>query len=115
VAPVCTGAASQPRHLLHSAEVADTTKEAANFGIQATFQGIDMPQVNKYRDSIVDKLYKGLTGLVSMQKSITFVEGEGRMTGPKTITVGADNYTGKNLIFATGSVTKTSGLKLVVE
>ncbi len=98
--------------LLHSAEVADTTKEAANFGIQATFQGIDMPAVNKYRDSIVDKLYKGLTGLVSMQKSITFIEGEGRMTGPKSVTVGSETYTGKNLILATGSVTKTLGIEI---
>ena len=98
--------------LLHSAEVADTTKEAASYGIQATFQGIDMPAVNKYRDSIVDKLYKGLTGLVSMQKSITFVEGEGRMTGPKTITVGSESYTGKNLILATGSNTKTLGIEI---
>jgi dihydrolipoamide dehydrogenase len=97
---------------LHSAEVADTTKEAASYGIQATFQGIDMPAVNKYRDSIVDKLYKGLTGLVSMQKSITFVEGEGRMTGPKTITVGSESYTGKNLILATGSNTKTLGIEI---
>ena len=98
--------------LLHSAEVADTTKEAGSFGVQATFQGIDMPQVNKYRDSIVDKLYKGLTGLVSMQKAITFVEGEGRMTGPKTITVGSDTYTGKNLVLATGSITKTLGIEI---
>ncbi|HEY7853559.1 MAG TPA: dihydrolipoyl dehydrogenase [Aquiluna sp.] len=98
--------------LLHSAEVADTTKEAGNFGVQATFQGIDMPQVNKYRDSIVDKLYKGLTGLVSMQKAITFVEGEGHMTGPKTITVGSDTYTGKNLVLATGSITKTLGIEI---
>ena len=98
--------------LLHSAEVADTTKEAASYGIQATFQGIDMPAVNKYRDSIVDKLYKGLTGLVSMQKSITFVEGEGRMTGPKTVTVDSESYTGKNLILATGSNTKTLGIEI---
>jgi dihydrolipoamide dehydrogenase len=98
--------------LLHSAEVADTTKEAASYGIQATFQGIDMPQVNKYRDSIVDKLYKGLTGLVSMQKSITFVQGEGRMTGPKTVTVGSDSFTGKNLVLATGSNTKTLGIEI---
>ena len=98
--------------LLHSAEVADTTKEAASYGIQATFQGIDMPQVNKYRDSIVDKLYKGLTGLVSMQKSITFVQGEGHMTGPKTITVGSDTFTGKNLVLATGSNTKTLGIEI---
>jgi dihydrolipoamide dehydrogenase len=92
--------------------VADTTKEAAHYGIQATFQGIDMPQVNKYRDSIVDKLYKGLTGLVSMQKSITFVQGEGHMSGPKTVTVGSESYTGKNLVLATGSNTKTLGIEI---
>ena len=97
--------------LLHSAEVADTAKEASNYGVQATFQGIDMTQVNKYRDSIVDKLYKGLTGLVS-SKNITFVQGEGRMTGPKQVTVGTDVYEGKNLVLATGSISKTLGIEI---
>lgn len=97
--------------LLHAAEVADTTKEAGHYGVQATFSGIDMTQVNKYRDSIVDKLYKGLSGLVG-SKNITFVQGEGRMSGPKSVTVGADVYTGKNLILATGSVTKTLGIEI---
>ncbi len=97
--------------LLHSAEVADVTKEASHFGVNATFQSIDMSAVNKYRDSIVDKLYKGLTGLVS-SKNITFVTGEGRLTGPKTVTVGAESYTGKNVVLATGSVTKTLGIEI---
>jgi dihydrolipoamide dehydrogenase len=97
--------------LLHSAEVADTAKEAGSYGVQATFQGIDMTQVNKYRDSIVEKLYKGLTGLVS-SKNITFVQGEGRMTGPKQVTVGAEVYEGKNLVLATGSISKTLGIEI---
>ncbi len=97
--------------LLHSAEVADVTKEAAHFGVNATFQSIDMSAVNRYRDSIVDKLYKGLTGLVS-SKNITFVSGEGRLTGPKTVTVGAESFTGKNVVLATGSVTKTLGIEI---
>lgn len=97
--------------LLHSAEVADVTKEAAHFGVNATFQSIDMTQVNKYRDSIVDKLYKGLTGLVG-SKNITFVQGEGRLTGSKTVTVGSESYTGKNVVLATGSVTKTLGIEI---
>jgi len=97
--------------LLHSAEVADVTKEASHFGVNATFQSIDMTQVNKYRDSIVDKLYKGLTGLVG-SKNISFVQGEGRLTGPKTVTVGTDSYTGKNVVLATGSVTKTLGIEI---
>jgi dihydrolipoamide dehydrogenase len=97
--------------LLHSAEVADTTREASHYGVNATFQSIDMTQVNKYRDSIVEKLYKGLTGLVT-SKNINFIHGEGRMTGPKSVTVNGEIYTGKNLILATGSNTKTLGIEI---
>jgi dihydrolipoamide dehydrogenase len=97
--------------LLHSAEVADVTKEAAQFGVNATFQSIDMTQVNKYRDSIVDKLYKGLTGLVG-SKNISFITGEGHLTGPKTVTVGGESYTGKNVVLATGSMVKTLGIEI---
>ena len=97
--------------LLHSAEVADVTREAGSYGVNATFQSIDMTAVNKYRDSIVEKLYKGLTGLVA-SKDITFVSGEGHMTGPKTMTVNGENYTGKNVVLATGSNTRTLGIEI---
>ena len=93
--------------LLHSAEIADNTREAANFGVNATFGSIDMPKVNSYRDSIVDKLFKGLTGLVGSGKNITVVSGEGRLTDAKTVTVNGDTYTGVNLVLATGSYSKT--------
>ena len=92
--------------LLHSAEVADVTREAASFGVNATFTSIDMTQVNKYRDGIVDRLFKGLTGLVG-SKDITVVSGEGRLTGPKTVSVNGDNYTGTNIVLATGSYSRT--------
>ncbi|MCF8528507.1 MAG: dihydrolipoyl dehydrogenase [Aquiluna sp.] len=97
--------------LLHSAEVADVTKEASHYGVNATFQSIDMGAVNAYRDGIVDKLYKGLSGLVN-QKNITLFQGEGRLTGPKTITVNGENLTGKNVILATGSNTRTLGIEI---
>ena len=92
--------------LLHSAEIADNTREAENFGVNASFHSIDMPKVNSYRDGIIDKLFKGLTGLVN-SKNITVVAGEGRLTGPKTVTVNGDNYTGTNVILATGSYSKS--------
>jgi len=92
--------------LLHAAEVADVTRESENFGVHAEFQGIDMTAVNTYRDSIVDRLYKGLSGLIKAKK-VTMVEGEGRLTGPKSVTVGGDVYTGKNVVLATGSVSKS--------
>lgn len=92
--------------LLHSAEVADTVKDAAHFGINAQFGSIDMVAVNAYRDGIVDKLFKGLAGLVN-SKSITVVAGEGRMTGAKTVQVGDDSYTGTNLVLASGSYSRS--------
>lgn len=92
--------------LLHSAEVADVAREASSYGVQASLQGIDMPAVNKYRDGIIDRLFKGLTGLVG-SKQITVVAGEGRMVGQKSISVNGETYTGKNLVLATGSFSKT--------
>lgn len=92
--------------LLHSAEVADVTREAANYGVNAQFQSIDMSVVNKYRDGIIDRLFKGLSGLVA-SKPITVVSGEGRLTGPKTVSVNGDTYTGANVILATGSYSRS--------
>ena len=92
--------------LLHAAEVADTVKDAAHVGVNAQFGSIDMNVVNSYRDGIVDKLFKGLTGLVN-SKNVTVIAGEGRMVGPKTIQVGDDTYTGTNLILASGSYSRS--------
>ena len=92
--------------LLHSAEVADTVKESATYGVQSTFGAIDMPAVNAYRNTIVDRLFKGLTGLVN-SKSITVVAGEGRLVGAKTIQVNGDNYTGENIVLASGSYSRS--------
>jgi dihydrolipoamide dehydrogenase len=92
--------------LLHSAEVADVTRESAQVGVNATFQSIDMTQVNKYRDGIVDRLFKGLTGLVK-SKNITVVAGEGRLVGPRTISVNGDSYTGTDVVLASGSYSRS--------
>jgi dihydrolipoamide dehydrogenase len=92
--------------LLHSAEIADNVKEAGKYGVNASFGSIDMPAVNSYRDSIVDRLFKGLSGLVG-SKDITVVSGEGRLVGPKTIQVNGDNYTGANIVLASGSYSRS--------
>ena len=92
--------------LLHSAEIADNVKEAGHYGVNASFGSIDMLGVNKYRDGIVDRLFKGLTGLVG-SKDITVVAGEGRLVGPKTVQVNGENYTGTNVILASGSYSRS--------
>ena len=97
--------------LLHSAEVADASRESENFGVKATFEGIDMPAVNTYKDGVIDRLYKGLQGLIK-SGGITVVEGEGKLVDAKTVEVGGERYTGTNVVLATGSVSRTLGLDI---
>lgn len=92
--------------LLHAAEVADSAKEADQFGVLATFEGIDMAGVNAYKDGVVSRLFKGLTGLIK-GRGITVIEGEGRLTGPNQVTVGDAIYTGTNVVLASGSYAKS--------
>ena len=92
--------------LLHAAEVADSTRESAAFGVQATLQGIDMPAVNKYKDSVVGRLYKGLQGLVK-GRDITYVTGTGRLVGPDAVEVGGQVYRGRAVVLATGSYARS--------
>jgi dihydrolipoamide dehydrogenase len=92
--------------LLHAAEVADTARESANFGVDLSLNGIDLVAVNKYRDGVINRLYKGLQGLVK-SRDITYVEGTGQLTGPNTVTVDGTEYVGRNVVLATGSYART--------
>ena len=92
--------------LLHAAEVADAARESEKFGVQATLDGIDMAGVNAYKDGVVARLFKGLTGLVK-GRGITVVEGAGRLTGPKTVEVDGTSYVGKSVVLASGSYSRS--------
>src|ERR1700753_4201238 len=39
--------------LLHAAEIADHAPDGAAFGVRSTFEGVDMPGVNGYKDKVV--------------------------------------------------------------
>ncbi|WP_430592868.1 dihydrolipoyl dehydrogenase [Humidisolicoccus flavus] len=92
--------------MLHSAEVADVTREAAKYGVHADLHGVDIEAVNEFRSKLVDGKYKGLQGLVK-SKGITVIAGEGKLTSPTTVQVGDDTITGKNIVLATGSYSRT--------
>ena len=92
--------------LLHAGEVADSARESAAIGVDATLNGIDMTKVNAYRDGIVGRLYKGLQGLVK-SRNVTYVEGTGRLVAPNTVEVNGERYVGRNVVLATGSYART--------
>ncbi|NIH79254.1 dihydrolipoyl dehydrogenase [Amycolatopsis viridis] len=98
--------------LLHAAEVADTAREGEQFGVKTTLEGVDIAGVHKYKDGVISRLYKGLQGLAKAHQ-VTVVEGTGTFVGGTTVEVDGTRYTGKNLILATGSYSRTlPGLEL---
>ncbi len=92
--------------LLHAAEVADAARDSATYGVRATLEGIDMAGVNAYKDGVVSRLFTGLTGLVK-GRGITVIEGEGRLTGPREVTVDGTVHTGAHVVLASGSTSRS--------
>lgn len=92
--------------LLHSAEVADNARDGAEFGVASTFSGMDMAGVNKYKDGVVSKHFKGLSGLVK-GRGITLVDGNGTLVAPNAVEVNGTRYEGKAIVLATGSHART--------
>ncbi|MEZ0050144.1 dihydrolipoamide dehydrogenase [Mycobacterium sp. MAA66] len=91
--------------LLHAAEVVDTVRSAAQFGVNAALDGIDVDKLNGYKTTVVTRLHKGLSGLIE-SLGITVIAGRGRLAGPTAVTVGDQTITGDSIILATGSVPK---------
>lgn len=92
--------------LLHAAEVVETTKSAGEYGIVASYSGIDLPAVHSYKDGVISRAYKGLQGLIR-SRGITVIAGSGRLVGPRTVAVGDTQYTGRHIVLATGSYSRS--------
>ncbi|WP_216381756.1 dihydrolipoyl dehydrogenase [Arcanobacterium phocae] len=94
--------------LLHVAEVANEMRESANIGVRGNFEGIDMNALNAYKDGVIEKMFKGLTGLID-SRGIETVHGWGRLISQDTVEVNGRHLKGKNIVLASGSYSKTIG------
>ena len=96
--------------ILHAAEVADAARHGSQFGIHTTLDRVDAKEVVAYADSVVSRLFKGLTGLVK-GRGITVVEGEGRLErtgdGRTGVRVGDELIVGGATVLGTGSAPKS--------
>lgn len=97
--------------LLHAAEVADEMREGGSIGVRGSFEGIDMDALNSYKDGVIQRMYKGLTGLVA-SRGVDTVNGWGRLVAKDTVDVDGTLYRGKNVVLASGSFSKTLGLEI---
>jgi dihydrolipoamide dehydrogenase len=92
--------------LLHAAEIADQARDGAAFGVRTTLDGIDMPGVNAYKDKVVTRLWKGLTGLVA-SRHIDVIEGDGVLVSPTQVRVGDQVVEGAHVVLASGSESRS--------
>lgn len=94
--------------LLHSAELVDEIKEAGDFGVLVEGEpSVDWGKVLNFKDGVVNRMYKGVQGLIKAKK-VTLVEGEGRLSGQRTIVVQTSDgerslHANKSVLLAPGS------------
>ncbi|MEV6427609.1 dihydrolipoyl dehydrogenase [Nocardia sp. NPDC051463] len=72
--------------MLRSAEVFQTVKAAADYGVYADNARFDFPAVRQRKDGIVKELTDGVAGLLAAN-GVTVIEGHARFTGPTTVDV----------------------------
>lgn len=92
--------------LLHAAEIADTARESSRYGVRASFEGVDMAALNRYKDGVISRLHKGLQGLVRAA-DIELVAGVGRLTAANTVDVDGRQLVGASIVLATGSYARS--------
>ena len=93
--------------LLHAAEVADNAREGAQFGVRATLEGIDMAGVNAYKDGVVDRLYKGLQGLVKAHEDRAASRARAAWSPRTPCRSATARCSGRNVVLASGSYART--------
>ena len=99
------------KEFLETAHVRRTLEHAGAFGITTNGVEVDFSVSQSRKTEIVDRLHKGLSGLLKGRK-VTIFEGTARLDPNQTVTVldGADQGVvaqGKNIILAAGSVPRT--------
>jgi len=97
--------------LLHTAELLNAFNHSEDFGINANGAELDYEKLAEYRDRVVGRLQKGVSGLMRKNKVQVFT-GVGSFVEPKKIKVeGEDGETqeleGENILIAVGSEVRT--------
>jgi dihydrolipoamide dehydrogenase len=86
---VCLNVGCIPsKALLHAAKVIAETKEMGGHGLSFAAPTIDLDGLRDWKDSVVNRLTGGLTGLAK-QRKVSTVVGSGRFTSPNMVEVTA--------------------------
>lgn len=103
VGGVCLNTGCIPtKALLHVAEDLRGARHAKDYGIEFGEPKIDLKAMNKWKDSVVEKMSGGVKMLFKGNK-VDLIEGEATFADKNTIKVGDKRYTADKFIVAVGS------------
>jgi dihydrolipoamide dehydrogenase len=92
--------------ILQSAEVAEHAQDAGDFGVRASYEGIEVAALNEHKDGVVDKMWKGLQGALK-GRGVETVHGTGRLAAADTVVVdtsdGEVTLRAPSVVLASGS------------
>lgn len=89
--------------LIHRADVAETIKNAAKFGIKVKGYEIDFPSIVKEVTEYVDGDSKSIENSFKGSKNPILYHVEGEFTGKKTVRVGNEMITADKILIAAGA------------
>jgi dihydrolipoamide dehydrogenase len=92
---------------LHAAEVAEYAQTASQYGIKASFDGVEIKAVLDYKNSVVNANWKGLQATLKA-RGVDTIAGTGYLKDARTLAVATDEgertlTASKALVIATGS------------
>jgi len=95
--------------ILRSAHIVADTRQAAEFGLEATVASVDIDRLRERKEGVVDELVGQIESTAKRLK-VQVVYGEGRLVSPLEVEValadgsGVERISGDAVILATGSV-----------
>ena len=93
---------------LQAAEVAEHASHAGDYGVRASYDGMEVAALLEYKRSIVDANWKGLQASLKA-RGVDTIQGTGRLKDARTLLVATDEgertlTAERGLVLATGSV-----------
>ncbi len=89
--------------LIKSASVAQTVRDAGQFGVEAELQAVDFPAAMQRVQDIIQKIEPHDSVERYTQLGVDCIQGEAKIIDPWTVEVNGDSIRSKNIVIATGA------------
>ena len=89
--------------LLHCAEVYETVRDAARFGVEAAGVSVDYERVKAWKDDVVSQTGAARGEAPYHEMGVTIVRQHARFVGLREVEAGGERYTAEHFLIATGS------------